>query len=69
MRLNPRLSKFQSAIAEAFVQIWIEWSTLPQQQATAVVEHHESLLVPVELKYATMAYLSPADIMKFHLTK
>lgn len=62
VRLNPMLNEFQHSIAEAFLNKWDGWSTLFLGD-----DNTAEYLLPVELKRAIMAYLSPADAMLIRL--
>lgn len=58
--LNPNLNAFQRNIAKAFLNLW----NRSFRRAGTTADEHAMLLLPDDLKYGIMAYLSPADIMK-----
>ena len=65
------LNDFQRAIAEGFLNKWNGWSTLFEQQdgnnsdsLSGGENSQYDAVLPIELKRATMGYLSLVDIMQ-----
>lgn len=64
VRINPILNNIQCSVAEAFASKWKGWSTLFQPEGAASASPKDlQYLLPDDLKYPIMSYLSSKDAM------